>query len=47
MSDLSPEKSSEIKIGGEIWTVVTNTKYAKAGEFVEAYRVKKNKVYVK
>lgn len=47
MSDLSPKNSSEIKIGDEIWTVVTHTKYAKAGEFVVAYKVKKNKVYVK
>jgi len=47
MTDLSPQNSSEVKIGDEIWTVVTRTKYAKAGEFVVAYKVKKNKVYVK
>ena len=47
MTDLSPQNSSEVKIGDEIWTVVTRSKYAKAGEFVVAYKVKKNKVYVK
>lgn len=47
LTDLSPEKYGEIKIGDEIWTAKTSSVHAKAGEIVTVYKIKKGKVYVK
>lgn len=48
MADLLPNSTSEIKVGGIIWTVVGEDDFnAKAGEYVYVCEIKGNKLVVK